>query len=99
MREANVMSKLIGDVLPRSSQNVTLVKNTVNDNIGRHLLHSFDEESEDEDAEKEVQQHLVQQDVLKCKMVWGTIMATRMSSRIERDGKSAIEKAQESLKI
>jgi hypothetical protein len=38
---------------------VTLVKNTVNDNIGRHLLQSFDEESEDEDAEKEVQQHLV----------------------------------------
>jgi hypothetical protein len=37
----------------------------------------------------------VQKGGLKEKKVWGPVMATRMSSRIQRDGKSTIEKAQE----
>jgi hypothetical protein len=37
----------------------------------------------------------MQKAVLREKKVWGLVMATRMSSRIQRDGKSAIEKAQE----
>jgi hypothetical protein len=38
VREAQVMSKLVGDVLARSSQTVNLVERTVDENIGRHLL-------------------------------------------------------------
>jgi hypothetical protein len=49
-REAHVMSKLVADALARSSQTVNLVERTVDENIGRHLLQSFDEESEDEYA-------------------------------------------------
>jgi hypothetical protein len=37
----------------------------------------------------------MQKGVLREKKVWGPVIATRMSSRIQRDGKSAIEKAQE----
>jgi hypothetical protein len=37
----------------------------------------------------------VQKGGVKEKKAWGPVMATRMSSRIQRDGKSAIEKAQE----
>jgi hypothetical protein len=41
------------------------------------------------------EQNQVQKGGLKEKKVWGLVMATRMSNRIQRDGKSAIEKAQE----
>jgi hypothetical protein len=43
--EAHVMSKLVDDVLARSSQNTTAVCKPVEENIGLHLLHRFDEES------------------------------------------------------
>jgi hypothetical protein len=101
-KEAQVMSKLVGDALARSSQTVNIVDRSAEENIGRHLLQSFDEESEDEGAVLQ-QQHQQQVPVIqhvqkgggKEKKTWGPVMATRMSSRIQRDGKSAIEKAQE----
>jgi hypothetical protein len=101
-REAQVMSKLVGDALARSSQTVSIVERTAEENIGRHLLQSFDEESEDEEAvlQQQQQHHVPEQQQMQKggvreKKVWGPVMATRMSSRIQRDGKSAIEKAQE----
>jgi hypothetical protein len=37
-KEAQVMSKLVGDALARSSQTVNIVERTAEENIGRHLL-------------------------------------------------------------
>jgi hypothetical protein len=68
----------------------------VEDNVGRYLLHEFEEESEEEEnAANDIQNVNIPSIpmVIEKKKVWGPVLATRMSSRITRDGKSAIEKA------
>jgi hypothetical protein len=69
----------------------------VEDNVGRHLLEEFEEESEEEENAANDTQIVKPPSipiVQEKKKVWGPVLATRMSSRIARDGKSAIEKAQ-----
>jgi hypothetical protein len=79
---------------------VITVDKPVEVNVGRHLLRDFEEDSDEE----KTQEAAVQKEVIpivpdvpvvkeKNKKVWGRVLATRMSSRIHRDGKSAIEKA------
>jgi hypothetical protein len=74
------------------------------ENISVHLLEQFDEASDSEDDEILVQDgraavaavvesQAVTERVEKKK--WGPVLATRASNRIKKDGKSAIEKAQE----
>jgi hypothetical protein len=84
--------------------NNALVLREVEENIGKNLLQHFDDES-DEEADAEIQKEdslvlnnpapVVPPMAWKEKKTWGPVQATRMSSRITRDGKSAIEKAQD----
>jgi hypothetical protein len=75
---------------------VVTVARAMEDNVGRHLLVEFEEESEEEENAANDTQILKPPSipiVQENKKVWGQVLATRMSSRIVRDGKSAIEKA------
>jgi hypothetical protein len=74
------------------------------ENISVHLLEQFDEASDSEGDEilvhdgraavaAAVEPHAVTEKGEKKK--WGPVLATRVSNRIKKDGKSAIEKAQE----
>jgi hypothetical protein len=82
----------------------TLVLRGAEENIGKNLLQHFDEESDEEaDDGNQEESNLVHNKpalvmppmAWKEKKNWGPVQATRMSSRIARDGKSAIEKAQD----
>jgi hypothetical protein len=82
----------------------TLVLRSVEENIGKNLLQQFDAESDDdEERVKEMKDDLVGNKpdppmpsmVWKEKKHWGHGQATRMTSRIPRDGKTVIEKAQD----
>jgi hypothetical protein len=74
------------------------------ENFGKNLLQHFDDESDEENegAKKESDGMVSNKPdppmtslVWKEKKQWGPVQATRMSSRIPRDGKIAIEKAQD----
>jgi hypothetical protein len=98
-REAHVMSRLIGDLVHKP-MSVVIEQKSLEENVGTHLLQRFDEESEEDEQPISTQvvsdvPVAVQKVADKGKKAWGPIQATRMSSRIARDGKSAIEKAQE----
>ncbi|KAM0862675.1 hypothetical protein ACQ4PT_045111 [Festuca glaucescens] len=101
--ETSVKGKVLGFDEPNSSGNA-LVLRSAEDNIEKSLLQIFDAESDEEtgDVNDNLVVALVDQPDLpmpslawKEKKKWGPVQATRMSSRIQRDGKSAIEKAQE----
>jgi hypothetical protein len=84
--------------MPCKDANVVTVVRAVDDNVGRHLLEEFEEESEEEENTANIIQNVKPPSipiVQEKKKVWGPVLATRMSSRIARDGKSAIEKARE----
>jgi hypothetical protein len=84
--------------IPCKDANVVTVARAVLDNVGRYLLQEFEEESEEEEnTANDIQNVNIPNIpiVQEKKKVWGPVLATRMSSRIARDGKSAIEKAQE----
>jgi hypothetical protein len=90
-----VRAKVLEEVVPCKDADVVVVKKAVEDNVGRHLLQQFEEESNEEEI-REVGLQNVSVPIapmVKNKKVWGSVLATRMSSRITRDGKSAIEKA------
>jgi hypothetical protein len=97
-REAHVMSRLIGELVHKP-MSVVIEQKSLEENVGTHLLQRFDEESEED--EQPISTKIVSDVPVAVKKVadkgkkaWGPIQATRMSSRIARDGKSAIEKAQ-----
>ncbi|KAM0863086.1 hypothetical protein ACQ4PT_044825 [Festuca glaucescens] len=101
--ETSMKGKVLGIDQPHSSGNA-LVLRSAEDKIEKCLLQSFDAESDEEtgDVNDNLVVALVDQPDLpmpslawKEKKKWVPVQATRMSSRIQRDGKSAIEKAQE----
>ncbi|KAM0868635.1 hypothetical protein ACQ4PT_041180 [Festuca glaucescens] len=101
--ETSVKGKVLGVEQPHFSANA-LVMRSVEANIEKSLLQSFDVESDevtgnvnDNQAVALVDQPAQSMSSLawKEKKNWGLVQATRMSSRIQRDGRSAIEKAQE----
>jgi uncharacterized membrane protein YvbJ len=88
------MEKVMGNNTYAQALSRGWMDKSAEENIGRQLLQELNEESE-EDA---VEQGVTQQDLpekAKMKKAWGPIQATRMSSRIARDGKTIIEKAQD----
>ncbi|KAM0897032.1 hypothetical protein ACQ4PT_022817 [Festuca glaucescens] len=101
--ETSVQDKVFGRE-PHILTDSVLVPRSVEENIGKNLLQHFDAESDD-DAEgcKEMNDDMVSNNpdppmpsmVWKEKKQWGPVQATRMSSRIPRDGKTVIEKAQD----
>ncbi|KAM0876125.1 hypothetical protein ACQ4PT_036376 [Festuca glaucescens] len=101
--ETFVQEKVFGKE-PCVHDNNALVLRNAEENIGKNLLQHFDAES-DEEAEDATQRKDVLMSnnpapampsmVWKEKKQWGPVQATRMSSRIPRDGKSVIEKAQD----
>jgi hypothetical protein len=93
------MSRLICELVHKP-MSVVIEQKSLEENVGTHLLQRFDEESEENEQPISTQvvsdvPMAVQKVADKGKKAWGPIQATRMSSRIARDGKSAIEKAQE----
>ncbi|KAM0899054.1 hypothetical protein ACQ4PT_021541 [Festuca glaucescens] len=103
--EESVKNKVFGMEQAHVSSHAMVLR-SAEDNIEESLLQRFDAES-DEEVEKTVEndnQNTITEDqptqllpslVWKEKKNWGHVQATRMSSRIQRDGRSAIEKAQE----
>jgi hypothetical protein len=101
--ESSVQAKVFGKepLIPIES---ALVLRSAEENIGKNLLQNFDDE-EDEDTEgaksvedgvlPNIPEPAMPSKVWKDKKQWGPVQATRMSSRIPRDGKTAIEKAQD----
>ncbi|KAM0885529.1 hypothetical protein ACQ4PT_030287 [Festuca glaucescens] len=101
--EANVRGKVLGIEQVSSSAHVIVLR-SVEDNIGKSLLQSLDDESDEEAGNVNDNSSVALVDLpaqslpslaWKEKKKWGLVQATRMSSRIQRDGRSAIEKAQE----
>ncbi|KAM0915295.1 hypothetical protein ACQ4PT_010954 [Festuca glaucescens] len=105
--EMSVMKKVMENE-KLSEVAVSMEPRTVEENIGVHLLQQFDEETDEERDDvipkgKEVMQiedtpmvEVAEDTILtKSKQAWGPVQATRMSSRIQRDGRKTIEKAQE----
>jgi hypothetical protein len=96
--ERSVRAKVLEEKMPDNDVGVAAVMRAVEDNVGRHLLEEFDEDSEEEEnvvLNTQIVKPPSIPIVQEKKKVWGPVMATRMSSRIARDGKSAIEKAQD----
>jgi hypothetical protein len=94
--EMSVRAKVLEEKMPYKDAEVATVDRAVEDNVGRHLLEEFKEESEEEENTANDIQNVKLPSipiVQEKKKVWGLVLATRMSSRIARDGKSAIEKA------
>ncbi|XP_051194795.1 uncharacterized protein [Lolium perenne] len=101
--EMSVLEKVLGKE-PVVQVSHALVLREAEENIGKNLLQHFDDESEEE-ADAVIQKEdgpvlnnsapVVAAMAWKEKKTWGPVQATRMSSRIPRDGKSAIEKAQD----
>ncbi|KAK1646516.1 hypothetical protein QYE76_064321 [Lolium multiflorum] len=101
--ESSVQAKVFGKE-PMIPTECALVIRSAEENIGKNLLQHFEEEEDDagegtKSAEEgELPKACVSSmlpNVWKEKKQWGPVQATRMSSRIPRDGKSAIEKAQD----
>jgi hypothetical protein len=103
MLEASVKDKVLGidQHVPAAS---ALVQRNAEENIGKRLLQKFDAESDEEDeiANKRSDDTISDKPdppmpylVWNEKKQWGPVQATRMSSRIPRDGNTAIEKAQD----
>ncbi|XP_051203399.1 uncharacterized protein [Lolium perenne] len=101
--ESFVQGKVYGKE-PCVLDNNALVLRNAEENIGKNLLQHFDEES-DEEAEVATHKgvelmnnnstHVKPPVAWKEKKQWGPVQATRMNSRIPRDGKTVIEKAQD----
>ena len=70
----------------------TIQKNLPGENIGVQLLEQFNEESEEEGSTEIPAQQTTQGGQAKN---WGPIVAPRMSTRIRRDGRTAIQKAED----
>jgi hypothetical protein len=101
--EVSVQEKVLGKE-PIVQVSNALVLRGAEENIGKNLLQHFDDESDEEvDAVIQKKDNFVLNNpapvmppmAWKEKKTWGPVQATRMSSRITRDGKSAIEKAQD----
>jgi hypothetical protein len=101
--ESSVQAKVFGKE-PLITTESALVIRSAEENIGKNLLQHFEEEEDDDGEgtksaeEGELPKTCVPSmltNVWKEKKQWGPVQATRMSSRIPRDGKSAIEKAQD----
>jgi hypothetical protein len=95
--EMSVRAKVLEEKMPCKDAEVVTMVRDVEDNVGRHLLDEFEEESEEEENTANDTQIVKPPKipiVQEKKKVWLPVLATRMSSRIARDGKSAIEKAQ-----
>jgi hypothetical protein len=93
--EASVMERVMGKCTYSQALQIGLGDKSVEENVGRQLIQELNEESDDEeDAEQDVTQQMVFPKA-RGKRAWGPVQATRMSTRISRDGKSVIEKAQE----
>jgi hypothetical protein len=99
--ETSVQNKVFGKE-PHIHPENAIVLRSAEANIGNNLLQHFEEE-EDDDAEgakgnegllSNVPEPSMPSKGWKEKKQWGLVQATRMSSRIPRDGKTAIEKAQ-----
>jgi hypothetical protein len=96
--EVSVRAKVLEENVPCKDVDVIIVVKAVEDNVGRHLLQEFEEESDEEQNTTNDTQNVNIPSipmVKEKKKVWGPVLDTRMSSRITRDGKSAIEEAQE----
>ncbi|KAK1681980.1 hypothetical protein QYE76_042828 [Lolium multiflorum] len=101
--EVSVQEKVLGKE-PIVQVSNALVLRGAEENIGKNLLQHFDDES-DEEVDVGIQEKdsvvlnnpapMMPPMAWKEKKIWGPVQATRMSSRITRDGKSAIEKAQD----
>lgn len=63
-------------------------------NIGTQLLEQFDEESDGDDKSLEAPTQLLPQPMARSKN-WGPVVAPRVSARIRRDGRTAIQKAED----
>ncbi|KAM0927426.1 hypothetical protein ACQ4PT_002866 [Festuca glaucescens] len=103
--EESVKNKVFGMEQAHVSAHAMVLR-SVEDNIEESLLQRFDagsDEEVDKTIENETQKTITEDQptqllpslVWKEKKNWGHVQATRMSSRIQRDGRSAIEKAQE----
>jgi hypothetical protein len=101
--EASVQEKVLGKE-PIVQVSNALVLRGAEENIGKNLLQHFDDESDEEaDDGNQEKDSLVPNNsaIVMPAMAWkekkncGPVQATRMSSRIARDGKSAIEKSQD----
>lgn len=101
--EVSVQEKVFGKE-PIVQVSNALVLRGAEENIGKNLLQHFDDESDEEaDDGNQKESILVPNNpalvmppmAWKEKKNWRPVQATRMSSRIARDGKSAIEKAQD----
>ncbi|KAK1609994.1 hypothetical protein QYE76_033671 [Lolium multiflorum] len=100
--EVSVQEKVLGKE-PIVHVSNALVLRGAEENIGKNLLQHFDDESDDEvDVDIQKEDNVLNNPApvmpsmaWKEKKTWGPVQATRMSSRITRDGKSAIEKAQD----
>lgn len=103
--EATVMSKVLGISKPTVSLVNKMVCLAPEENIDASLLAQSDEEQED-------QQPVVHEPVLEACVItdapqkksrghqkWGPVVATRTSLRIQKDGRTAVEKAQAMKKV
>jgi hypothetical protein len=95
-----VKAKVLGESFLDKDADVINVDKPMEDNVGRHLLQEFEEESDEEGTLEAGDQGKANPNVPsapvvkeKKKKMWGPVLDTRMSSRIRRDGKSVIEKA------
>jgi hypothetical protein len=89
----SVRAKVLEERMPDNDVGMSIVVRAVEDNVGRHLLEEFEEDSEEEEnvvLNTQIVKPPSIPIVQEKKKVWGPVMATRMSSRIARDGKSAI---------
>jgi hypothetical protein len=98
--EESVKAKVLGESFLDKDADVINVDKPMEDNVGRHLLQEFEEESDEEGTLEAGDQGKANPNVPsapvvkeKKKKMWGPVLDTRMSSRILRDGKSVIEKA------
>ncbi|KAK1697468.1 hypothetical protein QYE76_014165 [Lolium multiflorum] len=101
--ETSVQAKVYGKEAHIPNDSV-LVMRSVEENIGKNLIQQFDAESDDDVDDINVGKEVLVSSnpdppmppmAWKEKKQWGTVQATGMSSRIPRDGKSVIEKAQD----
>ncbi|KAK1698338.1 hypothetical protein QYE76_015035 [Lolium multiflorum] len=101
--ETSVQDKVFGKE-PHIPTESALVLRSAEENIGKNRLQHFEaEEAEDAEGAKgdvdgvlsNVPEPSMPSKVWKEKKQWEPVQATRMSSRIPRDGKTAIKKAQD----
>nr|XP_051200157.1 uncharacterized protein LOC127313726 [Lolium perenne] len=101
--ETSVQAKVFGKEAHIPNESVLVVRRA-EDNIGKNLIQQFDDESDDDVEDINVGMEVIVSSkpdlpvppmAWKEKKQWGPVQATRMSSRIPRDGKSVTEKAQD----